>query len=210
MNLSFDDSECELIGVIIGDGHIHNKPPNYYVGITGHIKNSKEYFKVLSKMIHQVWGKKINAREGSGGLRIIIYSKNIVLRLTDFFDLPYNSGKCFKVKIPEKLINDWDNVKHVIRGIVDTDGSVFVSNKPGSPNYPSIEITTSSKLLADQIKTILSKHGFRVAKIWSYKSNKNNNIYKVPLNGRQNLKKWIDEIGFSNPNKMKVAIEALS
>jgi hypothetical protein len=31
--------------------------------------------------------------------------------------------------------------------------------------------------------------------------------YKVPLNGKENIKKWISEIGFSNPYKMKRALE---
>jgi len=33
--------------------------------------------------------------------------------------------------------------------------------------------------------------------------------YKVPLNGRDNVRKWITEIGFSNPYKMDRAINAL-
>ncbi len=204
-------AECELIGAIIGDGHIHKKPPKYYVGITGHTETDKEYFKTLSNLIEITWQKNPQVIARDGGLRLRFYSKEIVQRLTNYFALPFNFGKCYKVKIPFVVASDWNHVKHTIRGIVDTDGSVFTANKPGSPNYPSIEITTTSKFLAEQIKQILIKQGFRVAKIWSYKSKNSKALtYKVPLNGKFNLRKWVKEIGFSNPYKLERAINALS
>ncbi len=100
--------------------------------------------------------------------------------------------------------------KAYIKSIVDTDGSVFVANKPGLMNYPSIEITTTSYNLANQIKDLLCSQGFRVAKIWKYKSKLSKRItYKIPLNGKDNLLNWVKEIGFSNPYKMKRALSYL-
>lgn len=203
--------ECELIGAIIGDGHIHMKNSKYYVGITGHIKNDKDYFNKLSELIYKIWDKNPQIKNRAYGLRLRFYSKEIVLRLINKFELPFNYGKCYRVKIPKKIAKDWNLSKHTIRGIVDTDGSIFTANKPGSPNYPSIEITTTSKALARQLKELLEYRGFRVAKIWSYKSKTSKNqAYKVALNGRKNLKKWIEEIGFSNPYKLNRALKALT
>jgi len=97
-----------------------------------------------------------------------------------------------------------------VRGLFDTDGTVFVANKPGSPNYPTIELTTTSKPLASQVRMVLQKQGFRTTKIWSYRSKTSRKTaYKVGLNGRQNLQKWPSEIGFSNPRKYQRARAAL-
>jgi hypothetical protein len=208
MKEKLSDSECELIGAIIGDGHIHKKHPKYYVGITGNIKTDKEYFNKLSDLINKTWDKNPQIKTRERGLRLRFYSKQIVRRLTEKFDLPFNFGKCYKVKIPSEIALNWNFAKHTIRGIVDTDGSIFTANKPGSPNYPSIEITTSSKGLARQLRGILIIQGFKVAKIWKYKSKAF--TYKIPLNGKKNLKKWVEEIGFSNPYKLERAIKALS
>ena len=69
---------------------------------------------------------------------------------------------------------------------------------------PSIEITTSSKELAEQLKSLLLLKGFRVAKIWAHKGkNSATPAYRVPLNGYENLKMWKKEIGFSNPSKLE-------
>lgn len=202
--------ECELIGAIIGDGNIHKKHNRYSVGFTGNPITDKEYYKRIKFLIEKIWNKNVNICFRENGIRIRFYSKPIVERLVVDFGLPYNSGKCFTVKIPSCIENDWNLTKNTIRGIADTDGSVFTANKPGSPNYPSIEITTSSKNLAIQIKSILSNNGFRVANIWSYKSKNSREMsYKVPLNGKHNLRKWINEIGFSNPYKLNRALKAV-
>lgn len=115
-----------------------------------------------------------------------------------------------KKSIPNKILNDWNNARHAIRGIADTDGSIFTADKPGSPHYPSIEITTTSIELADQLKSILEKNGFNVANIWSNQRDGNRTAYKVALNGRKNLEKWMDQIGFSHPLKRNKAENILS
>jgi hypothetical protein len=133
-----------------------------------------------------------------------------VEKLTLDYKLPCNDGKCYIVSIPKRFAKNFNLAKHVLRGIADTDGSVFVSDKPGAPNYPSIEITTVSKTLALQAREILLSAGFRVTNLhsnWSKLST--TETYKVCLYGKTNLKKWINEIGFSNPYKLQRAISAL-
>ena len=54
------------------------------------------------------------------------------------------------------------------------------------------------------------KRGFRVANIWSFKSKMSKHRgYRFGLNGKTNLQKWINEIGFSNPYKLERAISYL-
>jgi hypothetical protein len=205
-----DANELELIGAIIGDGHIHYKPPKYYFGLTGNKKTDFNYFLHLGRLIGSSWGKKVRIFESGRGLRIRVYSKEIVLKLITYFSLPFNKNKCYRVIIPKMYINDFENCKHIIKGIADTDGSVFVSFKKGSPKYPSLEITTVSKNLAEQLREILLIEGFRVANLRSYKSKKSRGLaYKMCLYGKSNLKMWLGKIGFSNPHKHGKAIEAI-
>jgi len=203
-------NELELIGAIIGDGHIHYKPPKYYFGLTGNKITDYNYFLHLSRLIESVWGKKVRVFESGRGLRIRVYSKQIVLKLINYFSLPFNKNKCYYVAIPKKYIYTFKSCKNIIRGIADTDGSVFISSKKGSTNYPSLEITTVSRNLAEQLREILLIEGFRVANLRSYKSKKSRGLaYKVCLYGKSNLKMWLDKIGFSNPHKYGKAIEAI-
>jgi len=201
---------AELIGIIIGDGNIYRKNNKYRVGFTGNIANDKEYFEYIKKLIKKEWNKDARIFVGGRGLRIVINSKEVCNLLINELKLPYGEGKGEKVVIPEIIAQNWNIVRHTIRGIVDTDGSVFISRKPRIEKYPSIEITTTSQKLAIQLKKILEVRGFRVNKIRVVLS-KNSilPINRIALNGRVQLKKWKEEIGFSNPYKLERAVSYL-
>jgi len=206
-----DADFAELIGVILGDGNLSNPKNHYRVGITGDPVKDKEYFEYLQNLIKRVWNKDVPVYHRGRGLRIVINSKSAFSTLVFEYKLPVGDGKSYKVIIPDAIADNWELAKHAIRGIVDTDGSIFLADKPGSPNYPSIEISTNSPDLAYQLKGILDQKGFRVANIWqSYSKNNAGPSFKVALNGTAQVRKWMEEIGFSNPRKRRVAEMALA
>lgn len=66
--------------------------------------------------------------------------KKICNFLVDELKIPHGQGKCEKVKIPDEIFRDWNLARYTIRGIMDTDGIIFVSRKKGINKYPSIEM----------------------------------------------------------------------
>ena len=72
----------------------------------------------------------------------------------------FNKGKGRKIVIPEQIVNDEQLLKFCLRGIVDTDGSLFLSNKSHRQDYPVVEISTTSKRLAYQLKNILYRYSY--------------------------------------------------
>jgi DNA-binding transcriptional regulator WhiA len=207
-NMMINEGVAELVGALIGDGYIYRKNRKYQIGFVGSPITDKEFFEHLKKLILNEWKKEAKIKFRERGLRMVIDSKEIASFLIDELKIAHGEGKCERVKIPEEIVRDWNLVKHTLRGIFDTDGSVFVAKKPGVEKYPSIEMTTASLELAEQIKEILINQGFRVAKIWAYRSNlQRRKVYKVPLNGKENIRKWIEKIGSSNPYKLQRMIE---
>lgn len=185
----FSVEECELVGAFIGDGHVYRGFRKYIVGFTGDKIKDAAYFDYLCSLIKTAWDIEKKPFFRSGGLRIVFQSKQIALRLHDFFKLP-KGHKCYTVTIPQALASDWSNAKHVLRGLIDTDGSVFVSKKPGIEKYPSLEITTTSPELAKQVRAILLAQGFRVANLrWSISKRSKVPSYKICLYGWKNLQK---------------------
>ncbi len=207
-----NDNLAELIGFIIGDGFLDNYQKHYRIGFVGDPIKDKEYFEYIQGLIKKVWNKQPRIFLHKRGIYMIVNSKDAFLELTQKYGLPIGEGKCEKVTIPKEILNNWNLAKHTIRGIVDTDGTVFVSNKPRSPNYPSIEISTCSLKLAQQLKGILSDKDFKVANIRRYQSKKKNRRpeFKVALYGRENVRKWLNKIGFSNTIKRKKAENAVN
>jgi len=190
----------ELIGIIIGDGNIYYNPKlrKYYFEITGDPKLERSYFEYISNLVQEIIHKKPSIRIQDRGLKLRLYSKEFIEFLIKKLNFPY--GKKSEIITIPKKINNWNLLKYCIRGITDTDGSLFLSKKENNLNYPSIEISTNSKFLALQIQKSL-KNKYRVC-FRKFSKIGINDKYVVSVNGVIMVKKWIREIGFSNKRKL--------
>jgi len=205
--MEITEGKAEIVGAFIGDGYIHRGGNKYQIGFVGSPKTDVEFFGRLKKLIFEEWNKKVNFKVRAKGLRMVFRSKEISDFLINYLRLPFGKGKCEKVRIPEIILKDWNLAKHVLRGIMDTDGTIFVSKKPGIEKYPTMEITTTSPVLANQLREILLQQGFRVGNIRESLSKLSVRVaYRVPLYGKENVRKWLDKIGFSNTYKLNRAI----
>ena len=188
----------ELIGAIIGDGCIRYKPEmnQYYLEIVGNKDEEKQYFDYLKKILKKEFNLDAHIKTRERGLRLKAYSKLFIEYLINELNMPSNKEKGPNIIIPKQIIQNPELLRFCLRGIVDTDGSLFLSNKSHRSDYPTIEISTTSKKLASQLKEVLSNQfriGFRSYKPLSYLT-----IYRVSLNGEKMVDKWFNEIGFSN------------
>ncbi|MBN2478467.1 hypothetical protein JXB01_04220, partial [Candidatus Micrarchaeota archaeon] len=162
----------------------------------------KEYFEKLYSFIKRKLCLKPYYRIRGRGLRLSIYSKSFFIFLTEVIGIPKGIAKR-KMGIPSCFLNSRDLSTAFIRGLFDTDGSVFSTNKPGFLKYPSIEITNTNKTMIFDVYEILIKSGFRAhIRLFS-------RIYKLSLNGPKMIFKWHKEIGSSNPYKTRKIISIL-
>lgn len=130
-------------------------------------------------------------------MRLTIYSKKFYEFITRDVGIPSRLLKS-ESGIPEAIRDNPQLVKCFIRGLFDTDGSVFTSNKRGVNAYPTLEITNSNQKLLVQVYEKLKEMGFRINYRYAGGSS-----YKASIYGKIMLKKWSMEIGSSNPYKIK-------
>ncbi|OIO25511.1 hypothetical protein AUJ14_04060 [Candidatus Micrarchaeota archaeon CG1_02_55_22] len=107
----------EFIGVIIGDGNIWAK--KYEIMVAGDKSKDRAYFEYLSGIVIRNFGYTPHIRYRTGGLYLVIRSKNIFTFMSQYFP---TGKRAINVFIPEGLSN-----KTVLRGVFDTDGSIFFS-----------------------------------------------------------------------------------
>lgn len=189
----------------MGDGYVYENNGRYQIGIVGNPTTDKEYFSYLKDLIFQEFGVHVKIKYRSRGLRIVFRSKEVVHFLLNDLEMIFGKDKSESTCIPYHIRKNGELVKSTIRGIIDTDGSIFVADKPGSPRYPSIEIKTCSYRLAHQLRDILKDSGFRVANIWSVLSkNSKRTAYTVPLNGKKNVKNGLMKSDSQIPIKCSV------
>lgn len=187
---------CEFVGAVIGNGNLWTDGSRYRVELTGDPKLDKEYFCHLSAISNRLFKKKpYLMRVRQGGLRWRLQSKDAFSLLLEL-GLPVGKGKSHRVTIPELIFQKkWSLAKWTIRGIMDTDGTLFFSKKTyDSSIYPTTELRTFSEKLAKQLESLLLQKDFRARLRGDEKEG-----FHVALYGFEMLRRWMNEIGFSNP-----------
>jgi DNA-binding transcriptional regulator WhiA len=153
--ISLDEKLAEIIGVLNGDGHISkNKKEICVVGN----RNEERYACYLKDLFE----KKL----------IIIFSlflhdnrfklKGCSVKLSEFFIKVYGlpqGNKMGKLHIPKKIIINKKLLKYYIRGLFDTDGTIYLRRK----NDAVIEISSADDKYLVEIKSALQSLGFSVS-----------------------------------------------
>lgn len=128
-------------------------------------------------------------RSGENAVRVMAHSKKIFHFLRENFPNGYKD----EINIPP-WIDSKERKAAYLRGIADTDGSLFFAKRGTYEKhcYPVIEIKMNESNFLDQLESILDD-----LDIGYYRSSE----IKIQLNGRSKLNRWMEEIGFSNPSK---------
>jgi DNA-binding transcriptional regulator WhiA len=195
MKIKLNSQVAELCGIIIGDGNLWTNNRKYEITITGSPKD-RRYMDAVEKYFTVVTNRNMYYRQRGRGLRISLYSKDAFVYFTEVLGIKIGKEKGSST-IPSQIIRNRDYCLAFIRGLFDTDGSIFLSSKPGVTNYPSIEITNKNRKLLVSIKEILEREGMRVTIRAS-----NTNTNKIAIHGRRMIKLWRNLIGSSHPRKL--------
>lgn len=205
---------AEEIGMHIGDGCLrfgkYKKCTAYSYEFTSGTDEEDYCLNYAMPLFYKLYSLKpsVVRAKHNNSIRLCYKSK----RLFEFkksLGLPV--GKKDYVEIPECVLNS-KYVFDCIRGLFDTDGCLHFQKKHKTVNYyPRLDITNKSEKLILQLDEILGGNGFTTSMILNterYATNGTKCINsRIFLYGKNNLKKWLDLIGFSNPkniNKLQI------
>jgi hypothetical protein len=192
---------AELFGIILGDGHLEERVIGgkirvYCVRIAGNSKTDKDYmFKYIPQLFFEVFKERgsIMQRKNTNCAYFTIHGKRVVEFLKKAGLHPGNKVKN-NVGIPQWIKENTSFLKCCIRGLVDTDGCVYYISKKTNRNL-RISFTNHSHNLLEDYRDSLIKLEFFPSKIIRK--------YDVCLSSKQDVKKYIKEIGFSNSKNLK-------
>ncbi|MBR9692142.1 hypothetical protein GOV06_05145 [Candidatus Woesearchaeota archaeon] len=196
---------AEFIGILAGDGHISFNTCQSKILITCNFLTEYDYLTYVKGLILKLFNinVKVRKRNNINAAIICFYSSALVSFMNQ---IGYYKHK-INIIIPSWIKTNDTYMATFTRGLFDTDGCVFVSDKAGSPKYPCVELTTINLKLAEDIKKFLERKKFRTSKVRSYYYRHSNNAsYKVSIYGWLNLSRWLKEIGFSNQYKLNKAL----
>lgn len=190
------------MGIFIGDGFTAYY--GYY--LTQFIKHRHldELYReeVLIPLVKGTFNIPPHTSKDGNTRRVNYYSRDLYELLTERFNMPADK-KCFKVKIQQEILeSDQAFIAAALRGIADTNGTVFFdTHECYKKPYPRIQVSTSSSEIANQIKEILV--GMELSLYFNKRGldTKSSQFYIEIYSVRQ-LNKWHDKIGFSNPTRI--------
>jgi len=182
---------AEFVGLMLGDGNLYSQVStgNYQIRIAFNLKEEYEYLFYVKNLALNLFNlsfyEKITKKEN-----VVHLCKSSKKLLKFLISIGINKNK----KIPNWIFKNKKYLKCCVRGLIDTDGSVFrMSNK----DYRLIRIgfKNVNKKLLKNFRTALIKLDFYPSKIIC-----NRQIF---LSRKDEIKRYVKEIGFNNPKNKK-------
>ncbi len=193
---------AEFYGAMLGDGNSHrtkyyklrdNKRGVYVIRIVGDSRLDKKYhLNCLKPMVEKLFNIRVNSRFFKG--RNVMLIEAFGIKLVEFLE---KKGFPPRNKIKNKLrISDWIKtnkiyLKACLRGLYDTDGSVY---KLTNQNSYQICFTNCNQGLLQDVRNSLLSFGINCSKI------SKKDIY---ITKKSELRKFLKLIGFSNNRHLK-------
>ncbi len=196
INIS-DPDFLELYGALLGDGWISSPHArsNWVVGVCGHRTLDREFIYSLKDKVKRLFNREgfFREQEKTNTLSFLFSHRLFVEFLSK--DLNFPIGRKENLRLNRKILNlGFSKFRHVMRGIFDTDGTIYFT-KSKNNIYPHLAIHMNEPILINQLREILIGRGFMV--------NYSDHGKMIRLNGREQLSKWMNEIGSSNPKHLK-------
>ena len=187
---------AEFVGIILGDGNIysHSKGKKigvYSVRIAGDYKKDKDYhLNYIQPLCVKPFEIKVRVRNHviNNERFICLDSKQLIKYL---MSIGLKSGDKIKnnLGIPTWIFKNKEFLKACLRGLIDTDGSVFRMSQRDS-GLIRIGFTNHNTRLLDDTRAAFVKLGFYPSKIIGNK--------KIFISRQSDIARYIKEIGFSN------------
>lgn len=137
---------AEFIGAMLGDGCVYSNLTGFC--ITGNSHTDKEYFHYLSGLINRLFGlnPKIYYSRSDKAVRCVVYSRKLVEFVVDS-GMPVGEKKEHYTGINKIYFKDKKLLKALVRGIMDTDGSIY----PHPSSDVIVDISIKNKRLLDDV-----------------------------------------------------------
>ncbi len=213
MKCNENNNIAEFLGWHMGDGCISITKRYSEYTLTGDIKEERQFYEdiiipTFNKIFKDILKKPVILKhyKSVGVCGIYIFDREFVSVLQERFNIKH--GKKLNVGIPIKFKSNTEK-KNFLRGIFDTDGSIYfcksnIKTRKESLNSifhykPKIKLATISKKLIDDVYKLLVELGYGPRLYKPRKQRKNEKfMHAIVLDTKRDTMKWIKEIGFKN------------
>jgi DNA topoisomerase VI subunit B len=193
MPLHLNTDLCWFVGAMAGDGHIDKKETNRWGTNLFFHNASPVLIRRVKKILKTQFGLKpreyFDAR--GNGTNTLEFSSSTLAKLLNQLGVPCGN-KCNKIDLDNKILKNSKFANAAIQGLFDTDGSAVTSKQ-------TIYYSSKSKKIIQKTKSTLLRNGI----VGGINERKETGVYSLTISGKENLKKFLEKISFSHPEKRK-------
>ena len=148
---------AELVGVVLGDGHLHKHDRCDSLRIVGDARKMG-FVTRSARLVHLVFGKqpKVAKRKASNGVNITFYEKNISKRL----NIPTGARARYEFNLPLWIEKSRNNKIRFLRGLYEAEGTLCHS--PATYTHKFI-FTNMNLHLLELVARLVRELGFTVS-----------------------------------------------
>lgn len=201
-NESAETELGEFIGFFMGDGHFEHTVGSAYKTSLYFGPEEKEYASYMSGISSKVFGKELRRwKTGLNYIHLVVCGKEIYEIIRRY--VSYGENKTHTVKLADNPKNHSIKcLKGIIRGLIASDGTVNIP-------YKRISFSSTSKELVYQTAEALKI--FDINSNIYYSNQKHySTLYTLVISRRENLIKFSEKIGLTEPLKCSKLTKALN
>ena len=228
INLKKNGDLAEMIGIILGDGHLHKKGELKYkdsvLCISLNRIDEKEYVDYVKDLMYNIFkiNPELKPRKGSKGIDLKLYGNGLIDTLVSK-GLQTGDKIQNQVHVPLWINKEQNwirnncevwNLKYrplvirCLKGLVDTDGSIYVVTRDKTIN---INFRNGSLPLVKDFRELCISLEIKIGDIsktekLSKKSGKKQNAYMVQIQAKEQVRKFIELI---KPEKWKIKMKII-
>jgi hypothetical protein len=182
---------AEFFGIMIGDGGINN---DWQINISLNSISDRNYADYVSMLGIKLFGIKpaIRIRKESQVIIVSFASINLIEALMQKGILKGNKLKQ-NLNIPDWIMQSSDYKIACVRGLVDTDGGLYLHRHTVSSHYYEnigLCFTSFSRVLIDQVAGVFNENGI--------KAHISKDYHKIYLYSSKSVEKYLEVFSSSN------------
>jgi hypothetical protein len=193
--MKLNSEMVELLGIILGDGHLHTKQNS--ITIVGSLGDYNYYVNNVIPLFKKLFlsEPKLRRRNDRNSYYLTLTNKNVMNYLTQKMGL--KRGKKLNPCVPKFIFNSKKFACCFLKGLFDTDGSIKFSKQARNlPYYPRIRISARESEMAKEIGILLKICGFNYG--LSIDNRFGNNLHTYEISGMKNADRWFKLIKPNN------------
>lgn len=188
----------EMFGIFLGDGSIRKTGRTYKIEVCGHKVDDRDYLlKYVKPLLERNLGLEFHHydRKEENAMTIYVHSKSTGKLL---LELGAKGGV-----IPKMFKDDLEALKSCLRGLIDTDGSIYIAYRSKKQPHFKLEFKNTSKALVKGVHRIWIMLGFHPGSVRPDNYDDYRPRWRVALNRLDEIKKYFKTVGSGNPKHLK-------